>query len=74
MINDMQQQCRPSYTLSYNATSFVKSQLRTQTVSCHFDVGRHGRAHGGRVPRVPRGGYAPDRDKVSQVDVYLSLL
>ena len=23
------------------------------------DAGGHGRAHGGRVPRVPRGGYAP---------------
>ena len=40
--------------------SLVKSQLRRQTVCCHFDVGGHNRAHGGRVPRVPRGGYAPD--------------
>jgi len=39
--------------------SLVKSQLRRQTVCCHFDVGGHNRAHGGRVPRVPRGGYAP---------------
>ena len=44
-----------------NATSLVKSQLRRQTdVCCHFDVGGHGRAHGGRVPPVPRGGYAPE--------------
>ena len=42
-----------------NATSLVKSQLRRQNdVCCHFDVGGHGRAHGGRVPPVPRGGYA----------------
>jgi len=38
----------------------VKSQLRRHHVCCHFDLGGgHGRAHGGRVPRVPRGGYAP---------------
>ena len=40
-------------------TSLVKSQLPRQTVCCHFDVGGHGRAHGGRVSRVPRGAYAP---------------
>jgi len=39
----------------------MKSQLRRQTVCCHFDVGGHNRAHGGCVPRVPRGGYAPGR-------------
>jgi len=33
--------------------SLVKSQLRRQTVCCHFDVWGHGRAHGGRVPVSP---------------------
>jgi len=39
--------------------SLVRSQLRRQTVCCHFDEGGHGRVHGGHVPRVPRSGYTP---------------
>ena len=46
-------------------SSKVSSEDKLSVVISN-DVGGHGRAHGGRVPRVPRGGYAPDRqNKVS---------
>jgi len=42
-----------------NITPRHSSKVSSEDKLSVVDVGGHGRAHAGRVPRVSRGGYAP---------------